>query len=142
VPGLPPTASPLLLVHNLVIRLNDVLVRRRAGARLRRLDVRLLAHAAHVRARAGTRGLTGRGLRLVELLAGGAERLHELLLRAVQLAEVVLLERGLRPLERLVDALLRVLADLVAPVRGVLLDLVDQRVELVARLDLLLPLAV
>src|SRR5690606_21767732 len=126
-----PVIRGLLLLDDLVVRFDHV-VGVAGGAGRSGLLGRL---------RRGGRGLLGR-LGLVDLLPRRAEGLHQLIARAIELADVVLLERLLRALECGLETGLRVAGDLVAPLLQVLLDLVDQGVELVARLDLLLALPV
>src|SRR5690606_17688277 len=127
------TLRSLLLVDDLVISFDDLIAAGRPGRGA------LCGRGGIGR---GARGRRLRGLRLVDLMPRGAGRLHELVAGAGQLAEVVLLERLPGALECGFDTSLGIARDLVAPLLQVLLDLVDQSVELVARLDLLLALPV
>src|SRR5689334_4455402 len=104
----------LVLVHDLVIRLDHVVLLGAGGA----LRARRAVAAGAVGAR-----LLG-ALLLVEALARLAEDAGELLLRRADLAHVVAAERLARPLDGRVDLRLRVGRDLVAPLLHVLLDLV------------------
>src|SRR5690606_1578478 len=126
-PGtLDPSPSPdlLLLVHDLVVRFDHVLVVRCARGATGRGP--LLGG----RARPGL-GLALRGLRLVHLLACRAEGLHELVPRRVQRREVVALERFLGAGDGGFDALLCRGGDLLPPLGGVSLHLIDEGVQLI-----------
>src|SRR6202008_4552074 len=105
-----PERALLLLVHDLVVRL-DHLFLVAPGPRL--------GGPTRAGVRAGPGGSTrGLGLALVHLLAGRAERLHQLVPRRVQDRGVVALERFLRLVERGLEAVPGPLGNLVSPLPG------------------------
>src|SRR5438094_545326 len=120
----------LVVIHDLVVGVDDVVLLLGRGLRRTRSGRRL---------RAGAAGAAGAALRGIERRAGSGVRLLQLIQCPGDLVRVPRAEGLLRPLDRLVEPGLERGVELLDPFLRVLLYLVHHRVEAVTPLDLLAP---
>src|SRR5207247_234096 len=120
----------LVVIHDLVVGVDDVVLLLGRGLRRTRSGRRL---------RAGAAGAAGAALRGIERRAGSGVRLLQLIQCPGDLVRVPRAAGLLRPLDRLVEPGLERCVELLDPFLRVLLYLVHHRVEAVTPLDLLAP---